>query len=179
MFFKNCFKFFGKNSKIVFPLKINGMANISIGKNVTVNYKTWLAAIPIGSNECKLEIGSGTIIGNFNHIYATEHITIGKNVLTADRVYISDNLHGFEDIHTPIMNQEVKQNGIVTLGDGCWIGENVSILGCSIGKNCVIGSNAVVTKDIPDYCIAVGIPAKVIKKYCFSTEKWIKIEGGL
>ena len=55
----------------------------------------------------------------------------------------------------------------VEIGDGTWIGENVCIIGASIGKQCVIGANSVVLKDIPDYCVAVGLPAKVIKKYNF------------
>ena len=63
----------------------------------------------------------------------------------------------------------------VIIGEGSWIGENVCIIGASVGKHCVIGANAVVTKDIPDYCVAVGTPAKIIKKYDTKIKKWIKV----
>lgn len=170
------FRYFDKSSILICPLKLDGINNIIIGANVVINYRSWLAAVPIDGGDCLLEIGEGSVIGNFNHIYASQKIIIGKKVLTADRVYISDNFHEFEDITTPIMDQKIRQNKSVEIGDGSWIGENVSILGCKIGKNCVIGSNAVVTKDIPDFCIAVGVPAKVIKRYCLKSKCWILVE---
>lgn len=176
LFYKSKFKNFGNKSGIFSPLKIDGFENISIGKNVHIAYKSWLAALPhTGSEKCELIIGNGTSIGNFNHIYATRSIIIGKNVLTADKVYISDNLHNYENISLPIIKQPIKQIATVVIGDGCWLGENVCVIGASIGRNSVIGANSVVTKDIPDYCIAVGSPAKVIKRYCFETKEWIKI----
>ena len=61
----------------------------------------------------------------------------------------------------------------VYIGNGCWIGEQVCILsGVSIGEKCIIGAGSVVTKSIPDYCIAAGNPAKVLKKYNFETKRW-------
>ncbi|MEP6803971.1 MAG: acyltransferase [Flavobacterium sp.] len=151
------------------------MKNISIGKNVNIAYKTWLAAVPHTYTEkCELIIGDGSSIGNFNHIYATESIIIGENVLTADKVYISDNLHDYQDINIPIINQPIKQIGTVIIGDGTWIGENVCVIGVKIGKNCVIGANSVVTKNIPDYCVVVGSPSYIIKRFCLDTKEWKK-----
>lgn len=169
------FKRLGFLSFINKPLRINGAQNIEIGRRVIIEYKTWLAAMPLsGTINPILKIGDGSIIGNFNHIYATKKIILGKNVLTADKVYISDNLHCYYDPSIPIMKQKIIQNNEVIIGDGSWIGENVSILGAKIGNNCVIGANAVVTKDIPDYCVAVGAPAKIIKRYNFETKQWEK-----
>ncbi len=171
------FKYMGFNSFIDRPIRIDGRNNIWIGNSVNIGYKTWLASngITITINPI-LKIGDGTYIGHFNHIYATKQIVIGSNVLIADRVYISDNLHGYENINIPIMNQPVKQVNEVSIGDGSWIGENVSIIGVTIGKNCVIGANSVVTKNIPDYCVAVGVPAKIIKKYNRNTKRWDKYD---
>lgn len=57
-----------------------------------------------------------------------------------------------------------------------WIGTNVSIIGnVNIGKHCVIGANSVVTHNIPDYSVAVGCPARVIKRYDFNQNKWVKV----
>ena len=169
------FKALGKRSMIYNPLKINGHQNIAIGENVTIQYKTWLAAMPLTGNPNPiLIIGDGTSIGHFNHIYATSSIEIGKKVLTADKVYISDNLHGYENINLPIIEQAIKQTNTVIIGDGSWLGENVCVIGAKIGRNCVIGANSVVTKDIPAYCVAVGSPAKIIKRYNFDTLAWEK-----
>jgi acetyltransferase-like isoleucine patch superfamily enzyme len=157
-------------------LRIEGKQNIIIGKNVIIQKFTWLAAVPLTNEpKCKLTIGDNSIIGHFNHIYATGEIYIGKNVLTADKVYIADNQHNYENINLPVLKQSIKQFPSISIGDGTWLGENVCVIGVSIGKNCVIGANSVVNKPIPDYCIAVGAPAKIIKKYNFQSKEWEKI----
>lgn len=158
------------------PLRINGSKNIEIEKNVLINYKTWLAASPLtDNNKPILKIKEGAVIGSFNHIYATNKIIIEENVLIADKVYITDNLHCYEDIKVPIKNQKIIQLNQVTIGAGSWLGEHVCVIGANIGKNCVIGANSVVTKNIPDYCVAVGSPAKIIKKYDIDQKKWIVV----
>ena len=144
-----------------------------------IQYKAWLASVPLtGEDHCQLIFEDGCTIGHFNHIYATKSIIIRKNVLTADKVYISDNLHGYEDIDTPIVRQPILQNGTVEIGEGSWLGENVCVLGVKIGKHCVIGSNSVVTKDIPDYSVAIGIPARVIKRFDIESNLWRKTDFG-
>lgn len=175
LFYKRKFNKYGKNVSVVFPLKIDGINNISIGNNVYIAPKSWLAALPLtGENKCNLIIGDGTNIGHFNHIYATKSIIIGTKVLTADKVYISDNLHSYENINIPIIDQPIKQISTVEIGDGTWLGENVCVIGANVGKNCVVGANSVVTKDIPDYCVAVGTPARIIKRFCLNRNEWLK-----
>lgn len=153
-----------------------GARRIAIGNNVTIRYKTWLAAVPLDNltEGSIIEIKDGTAIGNFNHIYATKKIIINQDVLTADKVYITDNLHDFSNIQKSIINQGIKQISEVHIGKGTWIGENACIIGVKIGRNCVIGANAVVTKDIPDYSIAVGVPARIIKRFNLETNQWEK-----
>lgn len=164
----------GSGSKLLQPI-ITGGKRIFIGKNVYIRKHTWLAADPVtGVPDCKLIIGDGSYIGNFCHIYATSRIEIGNKVLLADRVYLSDNVHSYENIQLPVMEQPVKQLQAVVLRDGCWLGENVCVIGATIGRNSVVGANSVVMKDIPDYCLAVGAPAKIIKRYNPSTNSWQK-----
>ncbi len=175
VYYKTKFKQFGYGSSLRNPLNINSPQNIRIGKSTAIGYKAWLAAVPhTGQPTCQLIIGNNCSLGNFNHIYATHKIVLEDYVLTADKVYISDNLHGYEDVNTPVLLQPIVQKNTVLIGRGTWIGENVCIIGCSIGKQCVIGANAVVTKNIPDYCVAAGSPAKIIKRYCFDTNSWKK-----
>lgn len=171
------FLFFKKTSlsnKILRPLRIKGFRNISLGNNVLIQNGSWLEALPLTNLDCNLIVGNNVVIGHFNHIYATNLILIDDDVLIADKVYISDNLHEYENVSIPVMNQNVKQLKPVKIGKGSWIGESVSIIGASIGKNCVIGANSVVTKDIPDYSVAVGAPARIIKKYNIEMHIWQK-----
>lgn len=177
LFNKRHFGAFGRNVTIVQPLKIEGKKNIFLGDHVSIANLVWLAALPhTGEQTVRLKIGSGTSIGHFNHIYATKSIIIGKDVLTADKVYISDNQHGYDDIKVPVIKQSVRQCNAVEIGDGTWLGENVCVIGASIGKHSVIGANSVVTHDIPDYCVAVGSPARVIKRYDKENGLWVKIK---
>lgn len=146
-----------------------------IGSKTIINYKSWIEARPLtGEEKAEIHIGDGCYIGHFNEIYATKSIVIEDKVLTADRVYISDNLHGYADPNIPVIDQLIKQISTVRIGEGSWLGVGVAVIGANIGKHCVIGANAVVTKDIPDYSVAVGIPANVIKRYNFKTNKWEK-----
>ena len=94
----------------------------------------------------------------------------------ADKVYLSDNLHSYLNIDLPVIDQQIQQTNPVLIGDGAWIGENVCVIGASVGRNSVIGANSVVTKDIPDYCIAVGSPAIIIKRYNADTKQWCKTD---
>jgi len=178
LYYKIVLKKIGYKSVIWSPLKLENAQNISIGNKVLIGYKTWLAASPLtGEEDCILEIHDGSSIGNFNHIYATKKIIIHNNVLTADKVYISDNLHGYKNISIPILKQDIIQNNEVIIGEGSWIGESACILGSNIGKHCVVGANSVVTKDIPDYCVVAGAPAKIIKRYSFDKSEWLRTDS--
>ena len=146
--------------------KLEGAQYIHIGSKVYINSRGWLACMPLtGDVNCRLSIGDGTYVGRFCHFYATSRIEIGKKVLIADKVYLSDNLHGYKDINIPVIDQAVEQLAPVVIQDGAWLGENVCVVGASVGKNSVVGANSVVTRDIPDYCVAAGAPAIIIKRF--------------
>jgi acetyltransferase-like isoleucine patch superfamily enzyme len=164
LFNRPFYKYLGFKSWIIKPLRIDGARYISVGEKTVIQKYTWLFAGSFDEYEPELIIESGCIIGNFNHIVSVRRVHIGKNVLTASGVYISDNVHNYENTDIPIMHQGVSFKGEVSIGDGSWIGENACIIGAKIGKNCVIGANAVVTRDVPDYCVVVGIPARVVRK---------------
>lgn len=172
-YYKVIFGALGRKSYILSPLHIDSPQNIFLGNQVIIREFTWLAAVPLtGEKNVSLTIGDNSIIGHFNHIYATKKIVIEENVLTADKVYISDNLHGYKDIYTPIKDQPIQQNNEVIIGRGTWIGEHACILGVKIGKQCVIAANSVVTKDVPDFCVVAGVPAKIIKRFCKESQEW-------
>ena len=79
----------------------------------------------------------------------------------------------------PIKDQGIsmEENSSVVIGEDSWIGTKATIIGkVHVGKHCVIGANSVVTKSIPDYCIAVGSPARIIKRYNPEIKKWEKLK---
>ena len=137
-----------------------------------------LCRLYTGFKDSEICIGEGTEIGEMSTISSAHRVTFGKYVLTGPHVYVADHNHEYEDINIPICRQGIrcKNNDSVFIGDGTWIGTNVVIAGnVKIGKNCVIGANSVVTKDIPDYCVAVGVPCVVVKRFCVADNKWNKI----
>jgi acetyltransferase-like isoleucine patch superfamily enzyme len=169
-YLKSC----GKSVAFFFPIRLDGMRYIAVGSNTSIQSNSWIYAEG-QEGQISLSIGSGCVLGYNNHITAIQNVIIGNNVLTANNIYISDNYHDYEDIKVPILKQPVKFKGNVEIGDGTWLGENVCVIGAKVGKNCVIGANSVVTKDIPDYSVAVGSPAKIIKKFDLARSEWIKV----
>lgn len=175
MLFSKSFYKFGKNISIVNPDIIEGEKYITLEDNVSFNTGMWILVLKQNNSIPKLIVQQGATIGRFVHIVAIDEVVIEKNVLIADKVYISDNLHGYTNPSIAIKEQPILFKGKVFIGDNSWIGENVSIIGAKIGKHCVIGANSVVTRDIPSFSVAVGNPAKVIKKYNFEMKIWEKI----
>lgn len=113
-----------------------------------------------------VRIGQGSEIGERCRISIANSLNIGEKVLLSPNIYITDCDHEYRNLKIPVIDQGVVQKGqTVTIGDSSYIGINAVIVGnVKIGKHCVIGANSVVTKNVPDYCVAVGSSAKVIKK---------------
>jgi acetyltransferase-like isoleucine patch superfamily enzyme len=120
-----------------------------------------------------VNIGDDTIIGLGNVIIGP--ITIGNSVMFAQNIVASGLNHGYEDVDMPPSQQKVNCK-LITIADEVWIGANsVITAGVTIGKHSVIGAGSIVTKDIPEFCVAVGNPARIIKKYNPLTKKWDKL----
>lgn len=172
-FYKNRFRDIGSGTLVFKPMQLDSVSSILIGTSVYIAEGAWLMG-----NQKKQEtisIGSYTTIGHYAHIVGLHSVKIEDNVLIADKVFISDCTHSYQEIDIPIIKQDVIELSPVVIGEGSWLGENVCVCGASIGKHCVIGANSVVTSDIPDYCVAVGSPAKVVKKYDFIQKEWVKV----
>jgi acetyltransferase-like isoleucine patch superfamily enzyme len=156
----------GNGSRIGRGAKLIGPNLIQVGCNVLIGELAWLnAKNDRGDGEVTLSISDGVYIGRLVQINAWQSVTIKKNVLIADKVFISDADHNYIDTSTPIQFQGDSFIGAVTLSEGCWIGLGAVILpGVTIGRNAVVAANAVVTKSVPDYAIVGGVPAKIIKQ---------------
>jgi acetyltransferase-like isoleucine patch superfamily enzyme len=170
------YSFFKIDTTMNSPFRVDGSKWIELGSRTSFQRGLWIYCHPSTSEKKKLIIGKNCVFGYNNHIAAMVEISIGDSVLTANNVYISDNIHGYENSEMPIKDQDLVFKGEVKIGNGSWIGENVCIIGASVGKNSVIGANSVVTRNIPDYSVAVGAPAKVIKRYDKIKGIWINVD---
>ena len=110
-----------------------------------------------------IDVGSNTYVGPYS-CFSGQDISIGKNCLFGPYVGVFANEHVFEDITRPICEQGHRYAGIV-IEDNCWLGTGVKVLdGVTIGTGSVVGAGSVVTKSLPPYSVAVGIPAKVVRQ---------------
>lgn len=156
----------GAGSRLGRGSRLVGAQFVRVGSRVHLGERTWLnAKDDRGDGQPTLSIGDGSYMGRFGQINAWRSVTIGRDVLIADRVFISDADHNFSDPDTPIRLQGDSFLGSVTLRDGCWIGIGAVILpGVTVGRNAVVAANAVVTTDVPDHTVVGGVPAKVIRQ---------------
>lgn len=165
-----------KHVRIEQNCKIRNPGKISWGNNVTVAKHAEL--LPLSGDDSypsKIKIGNNVYIGNHDRFSSAFEIEIEDNVLFAAYVHITDHSHEYRDIHLPVSAQGIFSNGKVRIGTGSWLGLRSEILpGVSVGAHCVVAAGAVVTKDVPDYCVVAGVPAKIVKKYDFAQGKWIK-----
>lgn len=175
--FKRKFEYFGEKSMIHYPSMISNFKDISIGNNTTILANSRIQIFNyLTGDKAKVIIGNNCYFGFHLSILAGGSIIIGNDVLIASNVLITSENHGTNpESSIPYMNQNLECKNVI-IGDGCWIGEKVSILpGVTIGEKSIVGANSVVTKSIPPFSIAAGIPARVIKKYNFENHRWEKI----
>lgn len=165
------------------PFDIRNKRYIKIGEAFTTGVGCRIEAHPITDRKSKcIVIGANVQINDYVHIAAGESVVLGNNVLIASKVFISDINHGSytsENSDSPDVppSQRKLSTSPVIIEDNVWLGESVCVLpGVTIGKGSIIGSLSVVTKNIPPFSIAVGIPAKVVKTYDFDKGIWIPIK---
>lgn len=151
--------------------KMCGGENIYIGERTLIQKHSILTAIQKYKDQnfdSKIIIGNNVNLGEYNNITSTNKITIEDGVLTGRWVTISDNNHGdFTNTDLQIMPEirSIVSKGDVFIGRNVWIGDKATILsGVHIGEGVIVAANAVVTKDIPPYCLVAGIPAKILKR---------------
>jgi acetyltransferase-like isoleucine patch superfamily enzyme len=127
--------------------------------------------------DSKIVIGNRVSATSVLHIAAFKEIIIEDDVLIASNVFICDGSHGFENTDIPYRYQNIVNIQPIRIKKGCWLGQNVVIMpGVTIGEFCIIGANSVVTKSVPDKSIAVGSPARVLKRWDENNKKWISVK---
>ena len=166
---------------------LNPLMTIKKGKNTSIRYSARMDILPkflfyLGDHSIiedysvvnnilgDVVIGNNSLIGLRCTIIGP--VEIGNDVLLAQNIVLSGQNHGYENIHVSIREQKSVTNKI-TIRDGAWIGANaVIVAGITVGKNSIVAAGSIVTKDVPDYCIVGGNPAKLIRTYNHDSEEW-------
>ncbi len=159
------FRSFGSHTVVQPPVRVHGWERISLGSEVFIGAHCWMAALDHEALEgSTIEIGSGTKIAGLCVISAVLQVRLGRSVLLGRNVYIADHKHAFTDVTRPVLDQGVDGVMAVEICDGAWLGNNTVIApGVRIGCGAVVGANSVVKQDVPDFSVAVGAPARIVK----------------
>lgn len=170
---------FGEGSSICFPqAALFGEEHIELGAGCIVgpycSLSTGIMPGATGGHHPRLKIGDRCLIGMGSGIVTHESIELGNDVFFGHYVYVTDSSHGYEDLDTPI-GKQFGDVDPVRIGSGTWLGHGTVVLpGSDIGEHVVVGANSVVNGKIPDFSVAVGTPATVIRRYT-EAEGWHRV----
>ncbi len=178
---KNRFLFggYGKDVYIEPGVVINRPRFVQVGNYVRIKRNSSINLHPNDkrSKEILLFIGDHVIISESCFISACNRIVIEENVGISPNVMIIDNSRKPGDVIRPSKEQKIEV-GSVHIGADSWIAYGACVLpNVTIGRHCIIGALSVVNRDIPPYSVAVGSPAKVVKRYDFDRKEWVKLDG--
>ena len=163
---------YGKGSKVRWRVRMDVLPfnKFSLGSKATIE-----DFCTINNGVGDVEIGNNSLIGMSNVIIGP--VKIGNNVIFAQNIVASGLNHEYRDVTQPILEQKILVSPII-IEDDCWIAANAVITsGVTVGKHSVVAAGAVVTKSIPPYSVAVGNPARVIKKYDFERKEWVSVKS--
>lgn len=162
MAMRSSFESLGPHSRLSLPILLGGAPRISVGSHVYFGPGCWLLTHKPGG---RLEIGDGTSLAGNCVLSAALDIRIGRSVLFARNVYISDHRHGFSQPGVPVLDQGIEDLRPVTVEDGAWLGQNVVLLpGVTVGKGAVVGANSVIREDVPPRSVVAGAPGRVVRR---------------
>lgn len=145
---------------------------VHVGENVFI-HRDPTFIVRKDNNDCGIYIKDNVYLGRYINLHTASKITISKNCVVSDYVFISTLTHGMDPEKGPILSQEDYDKGEVFLGENVFLGFNSKILpGVNLGDWTIVGAGAVVTKSFPGYCVLAGNPAKIIKLYNHESKEW-------
>jgi acetyltransferase-like isoleucine patch superfamily enzyme len=169
----------GSDTLVHFPRRISGADKIKVGARTEIGANPLIAAVTEYAGQHfspTIEIGDDVYIGPNLYMVSVSSIKIGTGAVLSEHVFISDVSHGCTPEAGLIMQQPLVPGGSISIGEHTFVGFRASIMpGVSIGRNCIVGANSVVTKSVPDYCLIVGNPARVAKRYDAQKQTWVRV----
>jgi acetyltransferase-like isoleucine patch superfamily enzyme len=162
---------FGMPSYLGKPVFLKGIRNVFIGNKVRILPNLRMETQDGGT----IHIQDDVVISQNVHLTSAGNLIIGKSSLILANVFITNIDHGYSEIGVHVVKQKITVKE-TRIGENCFIGMGAAIMaGTILGKQCVVGANSVVRGNFPDYCVIVGSPAKIVKKYNPETHVWEKI----
>ncbi len=141
---------------------LGNLGNIQIGDRVSLGMRGWFY-LPLNNRQAKIQIGSGTAIGNDFVITSNNLVQVGRECLLSYRVTVMDHSHVTGPGIGPVTSG-LTEGKPISIGDKCFLGCNVVIMpGVSLGENCIVGANSVVTKSFEAGSIIAGAPARLLR----------------
>ena len=167
----------GKGSWIHPGAQLIGRAFITVGSNTCVSQGSWLNVNDRSVGASGISIGSNCFIGRDNFLSSGASIRIADYCLTTLGCKFLSSSHMPSDPRMPMIHN-LRVSDSIDVGPNCFFGAGATVLGnVTIGPGCVVGANATVISDLPSFSVAVGNPARVIKRYSFSAQDWIASEN--
>jgi acetyltransferase-like isoleucine patch superfamily enzyme len=156
----------GRRLELDGPAFIGPDVTLEIGKGAVLRLGRWSwigHGCKIRVHEGRCAIGAKTVLGQECTISAFQHVSIGRECILADRVMLIDFDHGVVEVDRPIRAQGIYKRD-VRVGHNVWVGYGACFLrGATVGDNCVVGTNSVVTKDVPANAVIAGAPAQLLR----------------
>jgi len=178
VYYRRIFAEMGRGTLLYKPLLLSGTEFIRIGSGTLIRQGARIEALLLDPGQPpSIEIGNNVNIEQNVHIICSSRIRIGDDVTITGNCSVVDTTHPFQDIDDPVkIGARIDPTPRpVEIGEGTFVGIGCVILpNVRIGKHCVVGSNSTVTHDIPDYCVAIGSPARVQQRYDFKSRSWVR-----
>lgn len=173
----SAFGAYGQNTWIVPPGRVSLPASVFLGDDITILERSFLSVVAaVPGVTPKLTIGDRTSIGAQSHIACVGEVEIGRDVLTAARIFIGDTYHQYEDPERPVLDQPMAPPEKVTIGHGSFLGIGSAVLmGVTIGEHAYVGAGAVVTDDVEPHTLVVGNPARAVRRWDQRSEEWVRV----
>jgi abequosyltransferase len=176
------FHAFGVENSVHYSCQLdpNIAKGVSFGSRIYVGKDCWINAVAADTNPApSIIVGNGCRIGRRNVISARNLIQIEEDVLFAPSVLLMDHSHQYSDANLPIHAQGLTGSGTIVVERNCWIGYGAVVLSTHgelrIGRNSIVGANAVVCSSLPPFSVAVGNPARVIKRFDSESGEWVRV----
>lgn len=167
----------GQGTRFGRGCQILGEKAIRIGSNCVIGEYSWFNINSGDPLKSHISIGDDSLIGRRNFLSAGDSIELGPYTLTGPDCRLIGADHAIADVTLPFISAGSRLKGSIRLGANCWLGANVTIIGnVDIGYGSVVGAGSIVLKDIPPFSLAVGGPAKVVKRFDFSKNDWVGLE---
>lgn len=171
---------YGRNTWVVPPARVTMPERVFLGDDVRILEHTFISVVDaVPGITPTFRMGDRSLISRFVHVACVGEVTIGDDVMVADRVFIGDTYHGYEDPTRPVNEQPMAAPKPVTICDGAFIGiGSVILMGVTVGEHAFVAANAVVLDDVAPFTLVVGNPARPVRRWDASAEAWVPVSDG-